>query len=185
VIELDRLVDGLAESLESAGLEYAFGGALALAYWAPPRATADIDLNLFVDVQALDSAFAAIETAGFVVKRDEATRWAAERGDFRAFAGPVRLDVFLSFSPFHDEVRERAVRRPSASGRAIRVLSAEDLMLFKLLFDRPKDWLDMEKIVQQQGASLDSGYLARWSRELMPEGDGRAARLQALLDAHR
>ncbi len=77
-------------------------GALALAYWAPPRATADIDLNVFVSAGEIDRAHDAIEAAGFALDRAAARRSADERGDFRAWSGPVRLDVFVSFAPFHD-----------------------------------------------------------------------------------
>ncbi len=38
----------LGTALEKAGLPYALGGALALGVWALPRATKDVDLNLFV-----------------------------------------------------------------------------------------------------------------------------------------
>ena len=62
---LDPLVDRPAAVLASARIPYAFGGALALAYWAPPRATADIDLNVFVRENALEPVFDAIESAGF------------------------------------------------------------------------------------------------------------------------
>lgn len=41
VIEVDR-------SLRAAGIGHAFGGAIALAYCAQPRATKDIDINAVV-----------------------------------------------------------------------------------------------------------------------------------------
>jgi hypothetical protein len=41
VVAIDRALDDVP---------HAFGGALALAYYAEPRATVDIDLNVFVPV---------------------------------------------------------------------------------------------------------------------------------------
>lgn len=105
----------------------------------------------------------------------------ADRGDFRAWAGHVRLDVFTPFSPFHDEVRKRIVAKPAASGRLINVLAAEDRVLFKVLFDRGKDWIDIENVVKHQGPSLDVAHLRVWSRELLPPGDGRVERLENVI----
>ena len=53
-----------------------------------------------------------------------------------------RVDGFVSFHPFHDEVRWRA-QTATLLGQTIPILSAEDLVLFQVLFDRPKDWLDI------------------------------------------
>ncbi len=36
----------LAEQLDSKGIEYALGGAIALGYWGLPRATVDVDVTL-------------------------------------------------------------------------------------------------------------------------------------------
>ncbi|MBI1843131.1 MAG: hypothetical protein HYR89_00725, partial [Actinobacteria bacterium] len=45
-LPLPRKVLALTCALD--GVPHAFGGALALAYYAEPRATIDIDLNVFV-----------------------------------------------------------------------------------------------------------------------------------------
>jgi hypothetical protein len=47
----------LADVLEQRGLPYAIGGALALAFYSPPRATIDVDVNIFVSpARVLDTA---------------------------------------------------------------------------------------------------------------------------------
>jgi hypothetical protein len=38
----------LAAALDARQQEYAFGGAIALGYWAQPRGTVDVDLTLFL-----------------------------------------------------------------------------------------------------------------------------------------
>ncbi|MHB8595153.1 MAG: hypothetical protein ACYDB3_12650, partial [Acidimicrobiales bacterium] len=43
----DKVVQ-LHEVLSASGIPHAFGGALALAYYAEPRATIDIDINIFL-----------------------------------------------------------------------------------------------------------------------------------------
>ena len=49
VAELPTAVDvarRLADTLADEGIPYAVGGALALAYYAAPRATVDVDINV-------------------------------------------------------------------------------------------------------------------------------------------
>ena len=55
----DKVV-ALGESLNEARIPYAIGGALALAYYAEPRVTIDIDLNVFVGVDRLDELLLAL-----------------------------------------------------------------------------------------------------------------------------
>jgi hypothetical protein len=45
---LDEKILAVGDALSRAGIPHAFGGALALAYYATPRATIDIDLNVFL-----------------------------------------------------------------------------------------------------------------------------------------
>lgn len=51
----------LADALEQAQVPYAVGGALALAVWGFPRATNDVDLDVFVDLEELARVFEAFE----------------------------------------------------------------------------------------------------------------------------
>ena len=54
----------LHESLTEAGLPHAFGGALALAFCVEePRATKDIDLNVFIGTDRIDDLVRALPRA--------------------------------------------------------------------------------------------------------------------------
>jgi hypothetical protein len=49
-------------------------------------------------------------------------------------------------------------------GRALQILSAEDLSLVKLLFFRPKDLLDVKRLAALQGMRSTTGTsVAGWS----------------------
>lgn len=57
---IDQIVS-LSRSLDTAKIERALGGALALAYaTSEPRATRDIDVNVFVDSSQVDRVFDAM-----------------------------------------------------------------------------------------------------------------------------
>ena len=43
-----EIARAIADALEERGIGYAIGGAIALGYYAVPRATVDVDVNVFV-----------------------------------------------------------------------------------------------------------------------------------------
>jgi hypothetical protein len=48
---LTQKVPAVHRSLDGAGIHHAFGGAIAFAYHGVPRATADVDVNVFLGVE--------------------------------------------------------------------------------------------------------------------------------------
>jgi len=170
----------LADGLEAAAIPYAVGGALALGVWAFPRATLDVDLNVFVPIEDLPQVFDVLETAGCKVARERALTQAASDGYFEAYAGPMRIDVFVPSIPFYDNVRRR-IRQATLEGRPAWYLSPEDLAVMKLLFFRPKDLLDLERLVALR-ADLDRRYVERAIESLLGAGDSRLREWNALLE---
>ena len=67
----DKVV-AVHRALDEAGVAHAFGGALALAYYAEPRATVDIDVNVFVDPASYTQVLAALGPLGVVRPDDPA-----------------------------------------------------------------------------------------------------------------
>lgn len=169
----------IADRLESNGICYALGGALAYGFWGPPRGTLDVDLDIFEGTDRLDAVFAAFVAAGVTVDEAEARRSVEERGDFRGSFGGMRIDVFVAFNEYHAAVRDRRVQR-LILGRLTWILSAEDTIIFKVLFDRGKDWIDLERLIALRKTSLDQGYVREWLRQWLDPGDDRLIRLEAL-----
>lgn len=165
----------LADALDAAGIPYAVGGAIAYGLHAPPRATNDVDLNVFVELDRLDPALDALEAGGAVIDRSEASRSAEDRGDFSVRVRGMRVDVFVPSLHFYESVRRR-VRDATLLGRPIRILSAEDLVVFKMLFFRAKDVGDVERLTMFQGEALDRRYVRQWLVDLVGETDVRIRR---------
>lgn len=161
-------------------MPYAIGGALALGFWGFPRATVDVDLDVFVPESEYSRVAHVLGKAGCAVDPDDAARSGRERGDFRAFMGPVRVDVFLPSIPFYESVAERRTRG-TLEGRATWYLAAEDLAVFKLLFFRPKDLVDLERLVGALGDNFDRAYVSRWIAEIVGADDSRNERWRQLL----
>jgi hypothetical protein len=169
----------LAAALEAAALPYAIGGAIALGVWSDPRATHDVDLNLFVDHDALPDALDVLEGAGLVIARDAALRADAEGDVLIGKYGAMRVDIFTPSIPFAWEAMRTRRRVHGPSGEAF-FLSAEATAVFKLLFFRAKDLVDVEKLVVVQGRDLDRPYVRRWLVDMMGETDERTTAWDAI-----
>jgi predicted nucleotidyltransferase len=151
----------VARQLEDAGVPYAIGGAIAYGYWGNPRGTRDLDVNIFVSADRAGPALDTLLRMGIRLDPERVLATAQERGDARVFYEDVPIDLFFISIPLHESAAERTVP-VTLLGQTIRVLSAEDLAVLKLLFFRGKDVVDIERIVAIQGVKLDRDYVRRW-----------------------
>lgn len=146
-------VVAICDALDEHSIPWAIGGAMALAFaTAEPRGTRDIDVNVFVAADQARRVFAALPRG---VRHRSADVNAAGRDDqIRLWWDDTPVDIFFAANPFHHEVASRCVTVPFG-GRNIRVLSAEDLAVFKAMFDRSKDWVDIETMATSDAIDLD------------------------------
>ena len=170
----------IARALEAAGIDHAIGGALALGVHGVPRGTLDVDLNVFVSEERLGEVFDVLRAVGVAVDPVSATNAARAQGMFIGNLDGMRIDVFVPSIPFSHEAGRTRVRIASPDGGSDWFLSAEALAVFKLLFARPKDFVDLERLIAVQGAALDRAYVRRWIADMMGEDDERVLRWDAL-----
>jgi hypothetical protein len=162
--------------LTGARIGHAFGGALALAYYAEPRATIDIDMNVFL----APSSWSAVEDAlgplgvapldGGVTERD---------GQCRTWWGETPIDLFFAYDDIHTAMR-RAARTVPFGGDRLPVLAPEHLLVCKATFDRPKDWLDIEQMVACV-EDLDVEEIRSWLTRIVGSTDPRMQRWEQIV----
>jgi hypothetical protein len=171
----DKVV-AVHRALDGAGVAHAFGGALALAYYAEPRATIDIDVNVFVDPARYPEVWAALEPLGVEDPADPAH--VVRDGQVRLRWGRNPIDLFFAYDPVHEAMRTAS--RPVPFGDTqIPILAAEHLVVAKVVFNRAKDWLDIEQILTLVPA-LQVGEIWRWLDHLVGSDDHRAIRFRQL-----
>lgn len=156
--------------LDAATLPHAFGGAIALGYCIPePRATKDVDVNVFAGVGSTDAVLEALPPE--IERRDRHRRQLRRDGQTRLRWEDVPIDVFLSNTWFHG-VAESGVRRvPFADVPDLPVLGCADLAVFKAFFARPKDELDVATMVVTGTIDLDR---LQWTVTRLLGADERA-----------
>lgn len=165
------------EALKAAKIAHAVGGALALAYYAEPRATIDIDINVFVSPEQWQEVIDALAPLGVATETVDPA--ALERaGQCRLWWGDNALDLFFAYDEIHEQMRKEARRVPFAE-TTLPILSPEHLTVCKAMFDRPKDWLDIEQVLVATD-DLDVGEIEAWLQRMMGEQDPRLRRFAEL-----
>jgi hypothetical protein len=180
-LPLGDKVELIHRTLDAAGIAHALGGALALAYYGEPRATIDADINVFVDPAEYTRVLALLEPLGItdapsadVVMRD---------GQCRLSWGRNMIDLFFAYDGVHEAMRNWA--RPVPFGdETIPILAPEHLIVAKVVFNRAKDWLDLEQMLVAVPA-LDFAEIEKWLDHLIGADDERARRFNDLRDRLR
>jgi len=170
---LPEKVVAIHEALDAARIPHAIGGALALAYYAEPRTTIDVDLNVFVPTERWPQLRDALAPLG--VETDVDPKALERDGQVRLWWDRNPIDLFFAHDPFHDEMR-RAVRRVPFAATRIPILSPEHLAVCKAMFNRPKDWLDIEQI-NVATSPLDLAEIRDWLERMVGADDERLVRL--------
>ena len=172
---VDRVL-AVCSSLDEHEVPWALGGALALACATEePRGTRDIDVNVFIAASKAQAVFAALPAG---VQHSPADVKSAQRDEqVRLMWDDTPIDVFFAAEQFHFDVQQRCQLVPFA-GRLIRVLCAEDLAVFKAMFDRGKDWVDIATMVESNAIDLD---LAADRLQGLLGDDPRVARLRQVI----
>jgi hypothetical protein len=176
VSELVNKLFAIHDALREAGVAHAFGGAIALAYCVEePRGTRDLDVNIFVDASRADSVLGSLPKGIRVRKKDIA---AVKRdGQARLYWDGTPIDVFLNNVPLHDAVAASVVWVP-LQGREVPVLDCASLAIFKALFDRTRDWADLEEIALAAPEDIEAA--AKTISDLAGADDPAAKRLRQL-----
>lgn len=172
----DKVI-AIHEALQAARIPHALGGALALAYYATPRATIDIDLNVFVPPKRWQEVIDVLAPLGVTTADLDST--ALERdGQCRLWWGDNAVDLFFSYDPFHEEMRKDARRVPFA-GTTVQILAPQHVAVCKAVFDRRKDWLDIEQMLIATDG-LEVAEIQRWLERMVGTADPRLQRLTEL-----
>lgn len=166
----------LHHTLRAAAIPHAFGGALALAYYAEPRATVDIDVNVFVKPERHARVLAVLEPLG--VARGPAHATIQRDGQGRWWWGRNPIDLFFACDDIHTAMQAHARTVPFGDVE-IPILAPEHLVVAKVVFDRAKDWIDLEQVLIAT-PDIDFDEIDTWLYHLVGRDDQRVKRFEAL-----
>ncbi len=168
---LIQMLETLTDLFEAQGLPFAVMGGFAVRVYAIPRPTYDIDFTLSIEQSNLPLLFEQLKELGFTIPEEYEHGWTDQVGGMPVVKirhdlenQGIDVDVFLAKNAFQRELLARR-RKEEVNGFSTWVVSAEDLVLLKLLANRPRDLLDVGDVLFTQG-QLDESYLRKWASEL-------------------
>jgi len=176
----ERLV-ALHRALARRRIPHAFGGAIALAYWTlDPRATSDIDINVFLPAAEAEKLLRALPPE--VAQPEGTAEVIARDGQVRLWWAETPIDLFFDTVPLHDAAA-RHCARVSFARTQIAVLGPVELAVFKAMFDRTRDWADVEAMLAAETLDLDA--VTEVLQTMFQPDDHRFARLDDALKLAR
>lgn len=150
--------------LRAHNIPYMVIGGIANAIRGEPRATHDADLKVLVRGITI-SEFRALAEAEFKPYRRP---WLGQAQSALVISLEVApdmvVDLLVAVLPYEEQAIQRA-EPIEIEGLILPVCTAEDLIIHKAIADRPKDWLDIEKILLRQRNRVDVAYIRNWLRQ--------------------
>lgn len=141
-------------------MPYAIIGGHAVNAWVEPRLTGDVDVAVQTDRIGVDKLKRLLAAEGYAVAREHGANLPSGP-DFVRFVsadGLIILEIQLAKTSFQSEV----IRRAGGKDRP-RVATPEDLIVLKLIANRPKDQADLLSLCALPG--LDWNHVERWAAE--------------------
>jgi len=158
----------VSDRLSAHGLPFMLTGSFAMAYYATPRMTRDLDLVVALserDVDALVVAFAA----DFYIDADAArTAVSSERMfNLMHFESGLKVDFIVRKSSEFRQIEFARRRAVTFGGIRTWIVSCEDLILSKLFWTLDSNSeLQRRDIQQLLAGAVDLDYIQQWAPKL-------------------
>lgn len=154
------------------GIPYMLTGSIAVAYYAEPRATRDIDVVIAVSPGEIERLLRRLDAEGLYVSHEAAREALRRQSQFNAIdpESGWKVDwIVRKDRPFSRREFERR-RSVELMGLELPIATPEDLIVAKLEWAQKGaselQLRDALAILLQRGRELDRGYIERWVGEL-------------------
>jgi hypothetical protein len=165
--ELEVLRDA-TQKLSQAGIDYMLTGSLALAYYAEPRMTRDIDIVVAVEPKTADEFIRVFESS-YYVPIDAARQAIANQSMFNVLHNEfiVKVDLIIRKHTQYRQTEFNRRRQVQIYDLSIWIVSKEDLIISKLEWasDSHSEFQlrDVRKLLK---SGYDAAYLGEWTKQL-------------------
>jgi hypothetical protein len=165
VTGLERSLKQVSAFFEQERIPYMVIGGIANLIWGRPRLTQDLDVTILCQedkipelIQKLKNEFRIlVEEPISFIRQTSVLPVATKEG--------VRVDLIFARLPYEERALARA-RTEKLGNQQLKVCTAEDLVVHKIISERPRDLEDVQHIISRQRDNLDRGYLDPLVREL-------------------
>jgi predicted nucleotidyltransferase len=178
--DLEDTLTATAAVLTTQRINYAVIGGMATGFRTQPRFTKDVDFLLQIPQLKLPGLLDELAARGITCDPLTTIReWTQQHMTTLSYHG-IRVDWLKPVIPLYQHILDRAVDE-TWQGLPIRVVSAEGLILLKLLAYRAQDVVDIENLVAAHRVTLDLGWIKSEWQTVAGLDDPRMARLVELV----
>ena len=170
---------GIAAAMRVAGARWYLFGAQAAILWGSPRLSADVDVTVQLDRDAITNLIDAMHGQGFDLMIGDAEF--IERTRVLPFvhrSTRMPVDVVIAGPGLEEEFLNRAIG-VALRDESIPVISPDDLIITKILAGRPKDIEDVRAVIRARRDDIDL-LRVRSLLRLLEEALGQSDLLPAL-----
>lgn len=148
-------------------VSFCFIGGVALQKWGEVRQTTDVDVNIHCELGNEDQVRTVLQKT--LTYRDEESRevFSTNRVFFGRTVNGYDVDIFVGFTPYERRMTERAVMQDYGLEDPLQICSAEDLVITKTLAGRGQDWVDIQRIIQRSGETMEWPLIYRELKPLL------------------
>jgi hypothetical protein len=165
--ELDVL--GLvSDRLSARGLPFMLTGSFALAYYATPRMTRDLDIVVALNESEVDALVAAFESDFYIDSDAARTAILLERMfNLMHLESGVKVDFIVRKTSEYRQVEFARRQQVAIAGIRTWIVSCEDLILSKLVWAlESNSELQRRDIHQLLAEAIDLDYIRKWAPQL-------------------
>jgi len=175
--ELDVL-GVVSDRLSANGLAFMLTGSFALAYYATPRMTRDLDIVVALNARDADTLVAAFASDFYIdVDAARAAILSERMFNLMHLESGVKVDLIVRKSSEFRQGEFARRRAVAVAGIRTWIVSCEDLILSKLLWAlESNSELQRRDIHQLLAGAIDLNYIHKWAPQL-----GVAALLNELM----
>jgi len=157
----------VAKWLEKQGVRHFFIGGIAIQYWAEPRMTRDVDITVLIEPKNFESFLnKAVET--FKPRIPDAVEFAVKhRVLLLETKEGIPIDISLGIPGYEEEAWRNSIEVEFPPFGKLRLISAEDLIIYKCVAGRARDVEDVVNILVKQQLQLDVERIKSWLQSFL------------------
>lgn len=165
---LEKALFRIARILKARKIPYMVIGGVANLFWGIPRTTLDIDVTIKVQEESYLSLIERVKH-DFKLRVDDPLSFIRRTSVLPIEdRNGIRLDLIFARLPYEFKAIRRS-KRVRVHGEWIQVCSPEDLIIHKIISERPRDREDVQGIISLLRGKLDRRYLDPIVKELAKE----------------
>ena len=155
----------LQKLLDTANIPSIVIGGIAVGTWGEPRLTRDVDIKILLTREKSSILLSLLGKEYISLLPDPMEALQKQAMVFIQDETGTRIDLLLGETIFDKKAIKRGRYVETQPGIIIRMCTPEDLIIYKLISARPRDFEDAKSVVRRQGSELDEKYILSWLRQ--------------------